>query len=166
MVVSSASRRAPFAVPNGFSLVELMVVIFILGLLTTVVLINVLPSQDRAMVVKAQSDIATLEQALEMFRLDEGVYPTQAQGLAALRQPPPDLPVPETWRKGGYINDLPKDPWGRPYIYRVPGADGAPFAILSLGADGQAGGSGAAADVTSAGQAAAPAAGTDGGKGS
>jgi type II secretion system protein G len=91
-----------------------MVVIFILGLLTTVVLLNVMPSQDRAMAVKAQSDIATLEQALEMFRLDEGTYPSQAQGLAALRQAPRDLPVPETWRKGGYIKDLPKDPWGGP----------------------------------------------------
>jgi len=151
--------RAPFrpAHPNGFSLVELMVVIFILGLLTTVVLINVMPSQDRAMAVKAQSDIATLEQALEMFRLDQGVYPTQAQGLGALRQAPRDLAVPETWRKGGYIKALPKDPWGRSYIYRVPGADGAPFSLLSLGADGKPGGSGPDADIGPEGQAGAPA---------
>lgn len=148
--------------PNGFSLVELMVVIFILGLLTTVVLLNVMPSQDRAMAVKAQSDIATLEQALEMFRLDEGTYPSQAQGLAALLLPPRDLPVPETWRKGGYIKDLPKDPWGRPYLYRVPGPDGAPFAVLSLGADGQPGGSGRDADITSAGVAAGSGAGAGG----
>ncbi|MBB3372991.1 MULTISPECIES: type II secretion system major pseudopilin GspG [unclassified Novosphingobium] len=150
MAVVHAHPRRP--APNGFSLVELMVVIFILGLLTTVVLINVMPSQDRAMAVKAQSDIATLEQALEMFRLDQGSYPSQAQGLAALREAPPDLAVPETWRKGGYIQRLPKDPWGRPYLYRVPGRDGAPFALMSLGADGQPGGSGANADIVAQGQ--------------
>lgn len=145
----ASSRRAARVVRNGFSLVELMVVIFILGLLTTVVLINVLPSQDKAMAVKARSDIATLEQALEMFRLDQGAYPSAAQGLAALRVAPAGLAQPETYRQGGYIKDLPKDPWGRAYLYRVPGEGGAPYALLSLGADGQPGGTGRDADIGS-----------------
>lgn len=132
---------------NGFSLVELMVVIFIIGLLATVVLINVLPSQDKAMRVKAQSDISTLGQALEMYRLDNLTYPGAGDGLAALRSPPANLAVPQNYRTGGYIRDLPADPWGRPYQYVVPGRDGRPFDIFSLGADGQPGGEGNDADI-------------------
>ena len=135
---------------NGFSLVELMVVIFIIGLLATVVLINVLPSQDKAMVVKARGDIATLDQAMEMYRLDNATYPTQAQGLAALKTPPAGLGQPGSYKAGGYIRDLPSDPWGYPYQYVVPGKDGKPFEIYSLGADGQPGGDGLNADITSA----------------
>lgn len=133
--------------PNGFSLVELMVVIFIIGLLATVVLINVLPSQDKAMVVKARGDIATLDQAMEMYRLDNATYPTQAQGLDALKNPPADLGQPGSYKSGGYIKDLPSDPWGHPYQYVVPGPDGKPFDIYSLGADGQTGGVGLNADI-------------------
>lgn len=132
---------------NGFSLVELMVVIFIIGLLATVVLINVLPSQDKAMVVKARSDIATLSQAMEMYRLDMASYPGQGEGLSALRTPPANLAMPQNYRSGGYVKDLPTDPWGRPYQYAVPGRNGAAFDIYSLGADGQPGGSDLAADV-------------------
>ncbi|MET0180875.1 MAG: type II secretion system major pseudopilin GspG [Novosphingobium sp.] len=133
---------------NGFSLVELMVVIFIIGLLATVVLINVLPSQDKAMRVKAQGDIATLSQALEMYRLDTMSYPGPAEGLAALRSPPANLAMPQNYRAGGYIKDLPSDPWGRPYQDVVPGRAGAPFDIVSLGADGKPGGQGNDADIT------------------
>ncbi|MEO0032065.1 MAG: type secretion system protein GspG [Pseudomonadota bacterium] len=140
------ARKAP--APNGFSLIELMVVIFIIGLLATVVMINVLPSQDKAMVVKARSDIATLSQAMEMYRLDQSTYPDQAQGLAALKSPPANLTMPQSYRAGGYVKDLPNDPWGHPYQYQVPGPDGRPFQILSLGADGQSGGSGLNADIT------------------
>lgn len=132
---------------NGFSLVELMVVIFIIGLLTTVVLINVLPSQDKAMVVKARSDIATLGQAMEMYRLDQSTYPDQGQGLAALRSPPAGLAMPQNFRPGGYVKVLPSDPWGHAYQYQVPGNEGRPFEIFSLGADGQPGGNGLAADI-------------------
>ncbi len=132
---------------NGFSLVELMVVIFIIGLLATVVLINVLPSQDKAMVVKARSDIATLEQGMEMYRLDMAGYPGQGEGLGALRTPPANLSMPQNYRSGGYIKDLPSDPWGRPYQYQVPGRDGRPFEIFSLGADGQPGGDELNADI-------------------
>lgn len=132
---------------NGFSLVELMVVIFIIGLLATVVLINVLPSQDKAMVVKARSDIATLEQGMEMYRLDMASYPGQGEGLTALKSPPANLSMPQNYRSGGYVKDVPNDPWGHPYQYQVPGRDGRPFEIFSLGADGQPGGSDLNADI-------------------
>ena len=132
---------------NGFSLVELMVVIFIIGLLATVVLINVLPSQDKAMVVKARSDIATLEQGMEMYRLDMASYPGQGEGLTALKSPPANLSMPQNYRSGGYVKDIPNDPWGHPYQYQVPGRDGRPFEIFSLGADGQPGGSDLNADI-------------------
>lgn len=134
---------------NGFSLVELMVVIFIIGLLATVVLINVLPSQDKAMSVKARSDIATLEQAMDMYRLDMATYPNQAEGIAALKSPPAGLALPQNYRSGGYVKDVPLDPWGRPYQYQVPGRDGKPFEIFSLGADGQPGGTDQNADIYS-----------------
>ncbi|MCA1661154.1 MAG: type II secretion system major pseudopilin GspG [Novosphingobium sp.] len=132
---------------NGFSLVELMVVIFIIGLLATVVLINVLPSQDKAMRVKAQGDIATLSQAMEMYRLDNLTYPGVGEGLAVLRSSPASLTLPQNYRAGGYVKDLPNDPWGRPYQYQSPGRNGAAFDIFSLGADGKPGGEGNDADI-------------------
>ena len=136
---------------SGFTLVELMVVIVIIGLLATVVLINVLPSQDRAMVTKARTDIATLSSAMDQYRLDNIVYPTAAQGLQALASPPAGLTQPGRYRPGGYIKRLPDDPWGRPYQLQSPGRDGSPYEILSLGADGAPGGEGNDADITSAG---------------
>ena len=134
-------------VANGFSLVELMVVIFIIGLLATVVLINVLPSQEKAMRVKAQGDIATLGQAMEMYRLDNLTYPGAGEGLASLRTPPANLALPQNYRSGGYIKDLPSDPWGRPYQFAAPAQAGRPFEIFSLGADGKPGGEGNDADI-------------------
>ena len=130
---------------EGFTLVELMVVIVILGLLATVVLVNVLPSQDRAMATKARADISTLEQAMEMYRLDNFSYPTGADGLNALVSAPPGA-QPGRYRSGGYIKNLPKDPWGRPYQLAAPGKRG-PFDIYSLGADGAPGGSDENADI-------------------
>ena len=132
---------------DGFTLVELMVVIVILGLLATVVLINVLPSQDRAMVTKARTDIATLEAGMEMYRLDNLTYPTAADGLAALRAPPAGLTDPSRYRPGGYIKSLPNDPWGHPYQFAEPGRNGSAFDIFSLGADGAPGGTGDKADI-------------------
>ena len=136
---------------NGFSLVELMVVLFIIGLLSAVVLINVLPSQDKARVVKARADIATLSQALELYRLDAGRYPDEAEGLAALKAGAGEAGGPAGARANGYVRDIPNDPWGRPYQYHVPGTNGRPFAILSLGADGKPGGTGNDADIGEAG---------------
>ena len=132
---------------NGFSLVELMVVLFIIGLLAVVVAVNVIPQGDKAMRVKAQADIATLGQQLEMYRLDNMAYPSAAEGLAALRNPPASLALPQNYRSGGYIKDLPNDPWGRPYQYQTPGRNGAAFDIFSLGADGKPGGEGNDADI-------------------
>lgn len=132
---------------NGFTLVELMVVIFILGLLTTIVVINVLPSQDRAMVEKARADIATLGQALEMYRLDNLSYPGSSDGLQALIAPPASLATTGRYRQGGYIKKLPDDPWGRPYQYDNPGRQGPGFDLYSLGADGAPGGEDDNADI-------------------
>jgi general secretion pathway protein G len=134
---------------QGFTLTELMVVIFIIGLLATVVLINVLPSQDRAMVTKAEADIATIEQALEMYRLDNLAYPATSDGLGALTAAPATIADPSRYRRGGYIKRLPDDPWGRPYQYQAPAADGSAFDIFSLGADGAPGGSDENADIRS-----------------
>lgn len=130
----------------GFTLVELMVVIVIIGLLATVVMINVMPSQDRAMVEKARADVSTLEQAVETYRLENLVYPRTDQGLDALLRAPAGLARPERYRSGGYIRRLPADPWGNPYQYRQPGERGA-FDIFSMGADGAVGGEGDNADI-------------------
>lgn len=119
---------------DGFTLVELMVVIVIIGLLTTLVVINVLPSQDAAMRKKAEADIATIEQALEMYRLEKMTYPSSLSAL-----------VGEGGR--GYIKRLPDDPWGRPYLYANPGQHGA-IDLSSQGADGAPGGEGDDADIT------------------
>ena len=132
----------------GFSLVELMVVIVIIGLLATVVVINVLPAQDRAMIEKAGADIAVLEQAVETYRLDNLVFPRTEDGPQALVSPPAGLTRPERYRQGGYVRRLPEDPWGNPYQYRAPGRDGRPFEILSFGADGREGGEGDDADIS------------------
>ncbi|GLV20795.1 type II secretion system protein GspG [Sphingobium sp. TomMM35A] len=133
---------------HGFTLVELMVVIVIIGLLATIVAINVIPATDTARVEKAKADIATIEQALEQYRLDNLSYPSQADGLQALINPPASLAQPQRYRRGGYIKKLPQDPWGRAYNYVVPGRKGA-FDISSLGADGQPGGESENADIYS-----------------
>ncbi|HET7816204.1 MAG TPA: type II secretion system major pseudopilin GspG [Sphingomicrobium sp.] len=138
-------RRPPRKAEQGFTLVELMVVIVIIGLLATVVMINVLPSQDKAMATKARADIATLEQAMEMYRLDNLSYPAGGEGLNALVSPPAGAQAGR-YRPGGYIKNLPTDPWGRPYQLAVPGRRG-PFDIYSLGADGAPGGEGENADI-------------------
>ena len=141
MSVPSTQRQ------RGFTLIELMVVIVILGLLATVVTLNVMPSQDRAMVEKARADIAVLEQALETYRLDNLAYPSSGQGLAALQRAPQDLSQPQRYRPGGYVRRLPADPWGNPYQYRQPGNDGRSFDVWSQGADGADGGSDDKADI-------------------
>lgn len=124
----------------GFTLVELLVVLAIIGLLTTVVVINVLPMQSRAQVQKARADIALIEQGLEFWRIDAGRYPTAEEGLAALTQP---------GTTGAKLKKLPVDPWGHPYRYMVPGENGEPYAVLSTGADGEPGGEGDNADLRS-----------------
>ena len=122
---------------RGFSFIELMVVIVIIGLLTSVVALNVLPSQDRAMGEKARADVAILSQAVEMFRLENLRYPNMDDGLDAL--------LPDGDRQG-YIKALPRDPWGNEYVYLIPGENGV-FDVMSLGADGRIGGEADNADI-------------------
>ena len=110
-----------------------MVVIVIIGLLATIVIINVMPAADRAAATKARADVATLDQGVQMYRLNNGRYPTSEEGLQAL--------VPE------FIQRLPNDPWNNPYRYSVPGQDGRPYVIATLGADGREGGSGENEDI-------------------
>jgi len=131
---------------QGFTLLEIMVVIVILGLLVAVVAPNVLQNQDKAMVQKARADVSILEQALDMYKLDNFIYPSTDQGLEALVSKPQSAPEPKRYNSNGYIKRLPKDPWGNPYQYLQPGQQ-KPVDIWSLGADGELGGEGLAADI-------------------
>ncbi|MGJ7550747.1 type II secretion system major pseudopilin GspG [Pseudomonas alloputida] len=131
---------------RGFTLMEIMVVIFIIGLLIAVVAPSVLGNQDKAMKQKVMADLATLEQALDMYRLDNLRFPSNEQGLAALVKKPTQDPLPRSWRSDGYVRRLPEDPWGTPYQYRMPGEHGR-VDVFSLGADGVPGGEGQDADL-------------------
>ena len=141
-VTSVAGRH----LQSGFSLLEIMVVIVIMGLLIAVVAPNVLQNQDRAMVEKARADISVLEQALDMYKLDNHVYPTTNQGLQALIKRPDTGNQPKNYRSNGYIKRLPEDPWGTPYVYIQPGEHG-PFDLYSTGSDGEEGGEDLARDI-------------------
>lgn len=131
----------------GFTLLEIMVVIVILGLLVAVVAPNVLQNQDKAMVEKAKADLAILEQSLDLYKLDNFVYPSTDQGLEALLQKPDIAPIPKNYANGGYIKRLPEDPWGNAYLYLQPGSQNQDYALYSTGADGETGGEGLAADI-------------------
>lgn len=136
---------------KGFSLIELMVVIVILGLLATFLLPKIINRPDEARVTKALTDIKTMESALKMYKLDNGIYPTAEQGLLALIKKPTSEPLPKNWKKGGYIDssDVPLDPWGNVYIYRSPGENERDYEIISYGSDGKEGGEGTASDIKS-----------------
>ncbi|WP_294271551.1 type II secretion system major pseudopilin GspG [Sphingomonas yabuuchiae] len=131
---------------HGFTLVELMVVIVIIGLLATIVALNVLPSGDTARVQKAKADIAQIEGGLEMYKLQNLTFPTTSQGLQALVTMPAGLADPSRYQKGGYLKKLPDDPWGRPYLYASPGQHGEAD-VWTYGADGKEGGEGINADI-------------------
>jgi general secretion pathway protein G len=133
---------------HGFTLVELMVVIVIIGLLATIVALNVLPSGDTARVEKAKADIAQIEGALELYKLQNLTYPTTTQGLQALVSAPAGLADPSRYQRGGYLKRLPDDPWGRAYLYASPGRNGEAD-IWTNGADGREGGEGIDADIGS-----------------
>jgi general secretion pathway protein G len=132
---------------NGFTLVELMVVIVIIGLLATIVALNVLPSGDTARIQKAKADIAQIEGGLELYRLQMSVFPTTAQGLNALVSAPSGVDA-SRYQQGGYIKRLPDDPWGKPYLYASPGQHGEAD-VWTYGADGKEGGEGINADIGS-----------------
>jgi len=128
---------------RGFTLIELMVVVIILGILALYVGPKIMGEPEKAKRVKAKMDISTLETALKMYKLDNGEYPTTEQGLAALIEKPETGLIPKKWREGGYLekHKVPKDPWGNEYVYISPGVNGD-FDIISYGKDGVAGGEG------------------------
>jgi general secretion pathway protein G len=140
------ARLRPAA--RGFTLIEIMVVIVILGVLAALVVPRVLDRPDEARIVAAKSDIAAILQALKLYRLDNQRYPTAEQGLAALVSRPATEPVPPNWKPNGYLDKLRNDPWGQPYQYLNPGLKGE-IDVFSQGADGKRGGSGPDADIGS-----------------
>lgn len=131
---------------RGFSLVEILVVLVIMGLLISVVAPTVLNQADSARIQKAQADFKAIETALKIYRLDNYVYPSSEQGLEALVSASPIDPEPRNFKDGGYLSEVPLDPWGRPYLYLSPGENGE-VDIYTLGADGLAGGEGQNADI-------------------
>ncbi|HRD72449.1 MAG TPA: type II secretion system major pseudopilin GspG [Aquimonas sp.] len=131
---------------RGFTLIEVLVVVVILAILAGVVVPQLMSYPDEARVTRAQQDIQTLRSALEMYRLDNFVYPSTEQGLRALNAKPSGLPEAPNWRAGGYIRELPKDPWGGDYVFLNPGANGG-VDLYSLGADRAPGGEGPNADI-------------------
>ncbi len=133
---------------RGFTLIEVMIVVVILGILAAVVVPKILDRPDQAKVIAAKSDISVLLQQVKIYRLDNGFYPSTDQGLAALVTKPTAPPLPTNWKTGGYVERLPSDPWGHPYQYVNPGLHGE-IDIYSLGADGQPGGEGNNADIGS-----------------
>lgn len=130
----------------GFTLVEIMVVVVIIGILAVLIVPRVVGRSDDARIAAAKHDVAALMQSLKLYRLDNGRYPTNEQGLQALVAKPQSSPVPTNWRP--YLDKLPKDPWGNSYQYLNPGVHGE-IDVFSLGADGQASGSGADSDIGS-----------------
>ena len=131
---------------KGFTLVEIMVVVVILGILAVLIVPRVLGRTDEARIAAAKHDIAALMQSLKLYRLDNGRYPTSEQGLQALVARPQAQPLPPNWKP--YLDKVPKDPWGNAYQYLSPGVHGE-IDVFSLGADGQPGGSGADVDIGS-----------------
>ncbi|MEQ1668317.1 MAG: type II secretion system major pseudopilin GspG [Sulfuriferula sp.] len=133
---------------RGFTLLEVMVVVVILGILAALVVPKIISRPDEARVMAAKQDIASLMQALKLYRLDNQRYPITEQGLQALVKQPTIVPLANNWKAGGYIERLPKDPWGNPYQYLKPGIHGE-IDVYSLGADGAPGGEGNDADIGS-----------------
>ncbi|MFZ2405225.1 MAG: type II secretion system major pseudopilin GspG [Methylobacter sp.] len=133
---------------DGFTLIELMVVIIILGVLAGLIIPRVMGRPDEARQAKAKMQIESLESALKLYKLDNGPYPTTEQGLKALVEAPTAGNLPRNWRTGGYLEKgkVPKDPWSNEFIYVSPGSHGD-FDLSSLGADGEAGGEGVDKDI-------------------
>lgn len=130
----------------GFTLIEIMVVVVILGILAAVIVPKVMDNPDKARVVKARNDVQALKSALSLYKLDNFNYPSTDQGLQALVQKPAGSPAANNWKQGGYLDNLPKDPWGNEYQYLNPGVH-ADVDIYSLGADGRPGGDGINSDI-------------------
>lgn len=143
---AQSSKRLVARLQRGFTLIELMVVLLIIGVLAALIVPNVLDRADDAKVTAAKTDVSNLMQALKLYRLDNSRYPSSEQGLPALVTKPTTEPVPPNWKKN--LDQLPNDPWGKPYVYLNPGVKGE-IDVMSFGADGQSGGEGKNADIGS-----------------
>lgn len=137
-------KQHRFSLSKGFSLIEIMVVVVILGILASLVVPKIMNRPDEARVVKAKQDILSIQNALDLYKLDNGFYPTTDQGLLALVEKPTSDPTPNQWKE--YLRHLPKDPWQRDYLYLNPGEHGE-IDIFTYGANGQAGGTGINAEI-------------------
>ncbi|WP_315764279.1 type II secretion system major pseudopilin GspG [Sphingomonas sp. Y38-1Y] len=140
----AAQSRLPRDTEAGLTLVEMIVVLAIIALVAALIVPNVIGRPDEARVTVANTDIRTISAALKMYRLDNGDYPTTAQGLKALAEKPSTPPIPSNWSGDGYLGEVPADPWGNPYQYS---AEGGTFTLKSLGKDGKPGGEGLDADL-------------------
>ncbi|MEN9659333.1 MAG: type secretion system protein GspG [Pseudomonadota bacterium] len=135
-------------IQSGFTLIEILVVITILAILGALVVPKIMNRPNEARVVAAKQDIRSIVQALKLYKLDNGRYPSTEQGLKALVEKPSAAPLPNNWKTGGYLEKLPKDPWGGDYLFLSPGIKGE-IDVMSYGADGQQGGEGTDADIGS-----------------
>lgn len=133
---------------NGFTLIEVLIVVTIIGILAAMIVPRIMGRPDQARVLAAKIDCRTIAGAIKLFYLDNRRYPTTEQGLSALVKKPTSAPVPANWNPSGYLDGVPKDPWGNEYQYSSPGAHGE-YDVWSLGADGQPGGQGKDADIGS-----------------
>ncbi len=140
--------KATHSAQRGFTLIEIMVVVVIMGILAALVVPKLMGRADDARIAAAKQDISTIMQAMKLYKLDNQRYPTTEQGLQALTIKPSSGPAANGWKAGGYLDKLPKDPWGYQYQFLSPGIKGD-IDIFSLGADGQAGGEGNDADIGS-----------------
>lgn len=148
ILIPAAHRKPARSAPRGFTLIEIMVVVVIMGILAALVVPKLMGRTDDARIIAAKQDIATVMQALKLYKLDNQRYPTTDQGLQALIAKPTVGPAADGWKTGGYLDKLPKDPWGYPYQYLSPGIRGE-IDVISLGADAQPGGIGNDADIGS-----------------
>lgn len=138
--------RAQHRRQGGFTLIEIMVVVVILGILASVIVPKIMDNPDKARIVKAKSDVQAIKGALDLYKLDNFNYPSTDQGLQALVQKPAGSPEARNWKQGGYLDRLPKDPWGNEYQYLNPGVN-AEVDIFSYGADGRPSGEGVNGDI-------------------
>lgn len=136
---------------DGFTLIEILIVVLIITILAGIVGVNVVRKPGEARVSAARMQIQQLKAAVQLYRAEQGLVPTQEQGLEALVSRPTIEPIPPRYPEGGYLDSrrVPLDPWNRPYIYLAPGRQGEPFEIISYGSDGEPGGTGEAADLSS-----------------
>ena len=144
-------RKRDHSNRKGFTLIELMIVVVIMGILATLLIPRIMERPEEARRIKGKMDIKAIESALKLYKIDNGSYPTTEQGLIALIKKSEIIPIPKKWREGGYLDgtSVPKDPWGNPYYYVSPTPDGKDYEIVSYGSDGELGGTGKNADISS-----------------